>query len=227
MAPDARGIGVRTRELEGGLGVVKYGARPAGGGMALSAVLAELAPMLVVPAMAGDAILWCARVNATSMALHARGSDMRSRELEGRLRVVKYGARPAGRGVTLGAVLAELAPVLVIPAVAGHASMWRAGVNAPSMALDARGVGMRTRELEGGLGVVKYGARPASRRMTLGTVLAKLAAMFVIPAMAGDAILWCAGIVVGRMALYTGSSEVGPSEREGSQGVVDSSPGPT
>jgi hypothetical protein len=163
--------------------------------VALDAVLAELAAMLVIPAVAGHTVLWRASVDATGVTLDARDIGVRAGELEGGLGVVKYGARPAIRGVALGAVLAELAAMLVIRGMAGHTALWRAGVDAAGMALDAGDIGMRTGELEGGLGVVKDGARPAIRGVALGAVLAELAPVWVVPAVASHAFLWRAVIV--------------------------------
>ena len=141
-------------ELESRLGVIKDGAWPPGGGMALGAVLAELASVFVIPAMAGHAVLRCAGIDASGMALHARGIGMGAGELKGGLGMVKDGAGPARGSVALGAVLAELAPVLVVRRVASHTILGRAGVDVTCVALHARGPVMRAGEREGGQAVV-------------------------------------------------------------------------
>lgn len=105
--------------------MIKSGAFPSLGGMAGSAILAELPIVLILLGMAGEAILWSALENVILVTVLAGNLAMPAAERESRQGVVKRGFFPGGGGMALGAVLSELASMGVIFKVACRACLGR------------------------------------------------------------------------------------------------------
>jgi hypothetical protein len=142
MALHASSAEVGTGQGECGQGVVDGRPGPTRRSMASSTVLTKLATMPVIRSMAGHAILRRAGVGTARMALHARSPGMSSRELEGGASMVKDSTPPGLGSMAFAAVLAKLAPVLVIRGVASHAILGCTSIAISGVALDTRSAGM-------------------------------------------------------------------------------------
>jgi hypothetical protein len=91
--------------------------------------------------------------------------------------------------MALGAILAELASMLVILSVADYTVRWHAGKGVEWMALNTFRSSMGASERKGSRGMVRDGLWPALRHVALSTVLAALARVRVAVLVAGDTIL--------------------------------------
>jgi hypothetical protein len=118
---------------------------PAIGEVAGSTVIAQDPSVEGRFTMAGHTGLRSPGIYVAWMALHASGPGVRAGQLECGQGMVKDGAWPASRVVALGAVLAELAHVLVILCMTSHTVLGRTRVDVTRMALGARSAGVRAR----------------------------------------------------------------------------------
>lgn len=101
--------------------MVDGSALPTCGCVALSAILAKLAPVPVILGVASHAVPRSASVTVGWMALNTIGSDMGAGEWKGGRSMVRGSLRPTARYVTLGTVLAALARVHIAVLMAGDA----------------------------------------------------------------------------------------------------------
>lgn len=108
-------------QFEGRKGMVKRGGSPTSRGVTVPAQCRESTLVLVLFGMTGVTIRRCARVIAVDVTRLAAGLGMFAFQFEGGKVVVKDGRRPAGSGVTCGAVVSQAALMGVSVYVAGKA----------------------------------------------------------------------------------------------------------
>ena len=133
----AGNLRVPARERIGRCVVIKAGALPAVGRVALRAGLTKLPTVLVVGLMAGNAVLWRSRVLVALVALHAGNLRVPSGEGVDPRVVIEGNGLPTLRRVALPASLTKLPVVLVVHLVAGVAVLRSAAVLISGVALHA------------------------------------------------------------------------------------------
>jgi hypothetical protein len=115
--------GVHALERKTGLFVViEFRGLPAGGGMAVGAFRAPVAPVDIIRGVAGDAFFGGALVPVAEMTAHARHLEVFVTQRVGGLVVIEPGPAPGGRLVASGTIAPQLAFVRLLFPVAVHAA---------------------------------------------------------------------------------------------------------
>jgi len=176
-------------------------------GMALRALLTQVASVLVILLVAADALLGRFLEHGALVALLALGLGMLAQQREGGGLVVELGRfLPAALGVAVAALLAQGLLVLVILAVAGVALLADLGaVDGAGVAVRAAGAAVLAAQRVARVDiVVERGGLPllgVVAAVTLLAVLPLVTLLVVVLAVAGVAVLRCFLVIGGLVAV--------------------------